>query len=177
MRSIMFRGLLAAATAVLAAACSGTDAVSPRISPATARRDVSADAANLTSMSRPVDQNVWVSCLNGGAGEAVRVTGELHYEVQRRQDASGVFHFNFKSAAAGLTAVGLTSGTFFRGLMTEHITSRAEDNLNEDVRTADIIRFVAPGSGDSYSLMVSSHFIVDDGDYVLWDQTWNEVCR
>jgi hypothetical protein len=73
--------------------------------------------------------------------------------------------------------VGLTSGTFFRGLMTERITSRAEDYLNEDVRTADMIRFIAPGSGDSYSLMVSSHFIVDQGNYVLWDQTWNEVCR
>jgi hypothetical protein len=61
--------------------------------------------------------------------------------------------------------------------MTEHITSRAEDYLNEDVRTADMIRFIALGSGDSYSLMVSSHFIVDQGNYVLWDQTWNEVCR
>jgi hypothetical protein len=176
MRSMIFRGILAA-IAVLAAACSSNDSVSPRISAATARGDVSADAANVTSGSRPIDQYVWVSCTNGGAGEAVRVTGELHYEVERTQDASGVFHFNFKSAAAGLTAVGLTTGTFFRGLMTEHITSRAADYLNEDVRTADIIRFVAPGSGDSYSLMVSSHFIVDDGNYVLWDQTWNEVCR
>ena len=61
--------------------------------------------------------------------------------------------------------------------MTEHITARAEDYLNEDVRIAGIVRFVAPGSGDSYSLMVTSHFIVDQGTYVLWDQTWNEVCR
>jgi hypothetical protein len=176
MRSIIFRGILAA-TAALVAACGTTDSVAPTTSPATPRRDISTGAANVTSMSRPIDQYVWVSCTNGGAGEAVRVTGELHYEVQRTEDASGVFHLNFKSATSGLTAVGLTSGTFFRGLMTEHISSRAEDYLNEDVRTADIIRFVAPGSGDSYSLMVSSHFIVDQGNYVLWDQTWNEVCR
>ena len=176
MRSIIFRCILAA-TAVFVAACSSADSVAPTTSPATARRDVSVNAANVTSMSRPIDQNVWVSCANGGAGEAVRVTGELHYEVQRTQDSSGVFHLNFKSATSGLTAVGLTSGTFFRGVMTEHITSRAEDYLNEDVRTADIIRFVATGSRDSYSLMVSSHFIIDQGTYVLWDQTWNEVCR
>jgi len=176
MRSIIFRGVLTA-IAVFAAACSSIDSVAPTTSPATARRDVSANAANGTNMSRPIDQNVWVSCANGGAGEAVRVTGELHYEVQRTQDSSGVFHLNFKSATSGLTAVGLTSGTFFRGVMTEHITSRAEDYLNEDVRTADIIRFVATGSRDSYSLMVSSHFIIDQGTYVLWDQTWNEVCR
>jgi hypothetical protein len=176
MRSIIFRGILAA-TAVVAAACSSIDSVAPTISPTTARRDVSADAANVTSMSRSIDQYVWVSCANGGAGEAVRVTGELHYEVQRTQDSSGVFHLNFKSATSGLTAVGLTSGTFSRGLMTEHITSRAEDYLNMDVRTADIIRFVATGSRDSYSLMASTHFIVDQGSYVLWDQTWDEVCR
>ena len=176
MRSIIFRCILAA-TAVFVAACNSVDSVAPTTSPAIARRDVSANAANGTNMSRPIDQNVWVSCANGGAGEAVRVTGELHYEVQRTQDSSGVFHLNFKSATSGLTAVGLTSGTFFRGVMTEHITSRAEDYLNEDVRTADIIRFVATGARDSYSLMVSSHFIIDQGTYVLWDQTWNEVCR
>lgn len=176
MRSIIFRGILAA-TALLTAACSTTDSVAPATAPASARRTVSADAQGVTTLSRPIDQYVWVSCTNGGAGEAVRVTGELHYEVQRTKDSSGVYHFNFKSAAGGLTAVGLTTGTFFRGLMTERITSRAEDYLNEDVRTADIIRFVAPASGDSYSLMVSSHFIVDDGNYVLWEQTWNEVCR
>ena len=176
MRSIIFRGILAAAAA-LVAACSSTDSVAPTTSLATARRDVSAGDANVTRMSRPIDEYVWLSCTNGGVGEVVRVTGELHYESQRTQDASGVFHFYFKSAAAGLTAVGLTTGTFFRGLMTEHITGRAEDYLNEDVRIADIVRFVAPGSGDSYSLMVSSHFIVEQGRYVLWDQTWNEVCR
>lgn len=176
MRSIVFRGILAA-TAALIAACSSADSVAPATTPAAVRRTVSADAQGATTLSRQIDLNVWVACTNGGAGEAVRVTGELHWEVQRTQDAAGVFHFNFKSATSGLTAVGLTTGTFFRGLMTERITGRAEDYLNEDVRTADIIRFVAPGSGDSYSLMVSSHFIVDDGNYVLWEQTWNEVCR
>ena len=176
MRSIVFRGIFAAIVA-FAAACSSTDSVAPATTPASARRTVLADADGVTTLSRSIDLNVWVSCTNGGAGEAVRVTGEVHYEGQRFQDASGVYHFNFKSATSGLTAVGLTTGTFFRGLMTERITSRAEDNLNEDVRTADIIRFVAPASGDSYSLMVSSHFIVDDGEYVLYDQTWSEVCR
>ncbi|HSQ32029.1 MAG TPA: hypothetical protein VLN49_19365 [Gemmatimonadaceae bacterium] len=176
MRSIIFRGI-AAATVAFAAACSSTDSVAPTTTGASARRTVSADADGVTTRSRPIDQYVWFSCGNGGAGETIHVTGELHYEVLRFQDASGVYHFNFKSATYDLTGVGLTTGTSFRGLMTEHITTRAEDYLNEDVRTADIIRFVAPVSGDSYSLMVSSHFIVDDGDYVLWDQTWSEVCR
>jgi hypothetical protein len=171
MRSIV---ILAAMTA-LAAACSSTDSVAPTASPAAPRRAVSANGATVTS--RSIDQYVWASCANGGAGETVHVTGELHYEAQSMQDASGVFHLNIKSATSGLTAVGLTSGTFFRGMMTEHVTSRAADYLNEDVRIADIIRFVAPGSGGSYSLIANSHFIVDQGNYVLWDQTWNEVCR
>jgi hypothetical protein len=173
MRSTIFRSILTA-TAVLTAACGSADSVAPTITPASMRPTVNADL--VTTMSRPVDQYVWMSCPNG-AGETFHVTGDLHYEAQRTQDASGVFHFNFKSATSGLTAVGLTSGRLFRGLMTERITSRAEDYLNENVRTADIIRFVAPTSGDSFSLMVSSHFIVDDGVYVLWEQTWNEVCR
>ena len=140
MRSVIFRSILTAA-AVLIAACNSTDSVAPTAPSAAARRDASADAANVTKRSRLIDQNIWVSCTNGGAGEVVRVTGELHYEVQRMQDASGVYHFNFKSATSGLTAVGLTTGTVFRGLMTERITSRAEDYLNEDVRTADGPRY------------------------------------
>jgi hypothetical protein len=176
MRSIIFRGILSA-TIALTAACGSTDSVAPVTRPTSAHRAVSADVFGGTNVSRSIDQYVWVSCANGGAGETVRVTGDLRYDLNRRQDSSGVFHLSIKSNTSGLTAVGLTSGTFFRGLMTEHITSRAEDYLNMDVRTADIIRFVATGSRDSYSLMVNSRFIVDQGTYVLAEQTWKEVCR
>ena len=55
------------------------------------------------------------------------------------KDSSGVYHLNVKSNTSRLTAVGLTTGTIFRGLMTERINSRAEDYLNMDVRTADMI--------------------------------------
>jgi hypothetical protein len=171
----MSRGILAA-IAALVAACSSTDSVAPTTSLATARRDLTPGGVNVNNGSRPIDLYIWVSCTNGGAGEAVHVTGELHYESVRMQDASGVYHYSFKSATSGLTAVGLTTGTLFRGVITERTTSRAEDYLNEDIRLNDIIRFVAP-SGDSYSLMVSTHIIIDQGSYVLWDETWNEVCR
>ena len=174
MRSIIFRGILSASIA-LTTACGGTDSVAPATP--SAHRIVSANADGVATASRSIDQNVWVSCANGGAGEAVRVTGDLRYDVHRTQDSSGVFHLNIKSNTSGLTAVGLTSGTFFRGLMSEHVNSRAEDELNMDVRTTDIIRFVATGLREAYSLMVSSRFVVNQGDYVLTEQTWTEVCR
>jgi hypothetical protein len=176
MRSVFFRGILAA-VALLTAACSSPDSVAPTATPASARLSVNAGAAGLTTTSRSIDQYVWISCGNGGAGETFHVTGQLRYNVESTKDASGVYHLNIKSNTSGLTAVGLTSGSFFRGLMTERINSRAEDYLNMNVRTAEIIRFVAPASGGSVSLMVSSHFIVDQGTYVLWEQSWDEVCR
>ena len=176
MRSIIFRGILVA-TVALAAACGGADSVAPTTLPTSVHRAVSADAEGGATVSRSIDQNVWLSCANGGAGEAVRVLGDLRYSVHRTEDASGVTHLNIKSNTSGLTAVGLTSGTFFRGLMSEHVNARAEDELNEDVRTADIIRFVATGSRDSYSLMVTSRLIVDEGNYVVAEQDWKEVCR
>jgi len=175
MRSIIFRSIFAVTTALIAA-CGSTDSVAPVTRPTSAPRAVSADVFGGTQVSRSIDQYVWLSCANGGAGETVRVTGDLRYDVHRTLDSSGISHLNIKSNTSGLTAVGLTSGTFFRGLMTEHVNSRAEDYLNMDVRTADIIRFVATGSRDSYSLMVTSRFIVDEGNYVLAEQTWNEVC-
>lgn len=171
MRSILLR--VALGVVALTAACSA-DAVSPKVAASARRTVVSEDG---TTITRQVDQNVWVSCLNSGVGEAVRITGTLRYDVHSMQDANGVYHLNIKSNTADLTGVGLTTGTFFRGSLSEHITSRAEDYLNENNRSSDIIRFVAPGSGSAYALMVTSHFIVDQGTYVLWDETWNEVCR
>lgn len=178
MRSTILR-TIAAVFVALTAACSSTDSVAPTTAPTTApasaRRALAAAAD--ASVRRLVDQYVWVSCANDGDGEAVHVTGDLRYDVHRTQDSTGVLHFSIRSNTSGLTGLGLTSGTLFRGSMSEHLTSRALDYLNEDVRTTDMIRFVAPGSGAAYALMVTSHFIIDQGDYVLWDQTWNEVCR
>ena len=176
MRSIISRGILAA-TAALLAACNSTDSVAPvAITPASATLAVSA-AERGTDMWQSVDRYVWLSCAEGGAGEAVRVTGDLRYAFQLTQDASGVSHLSIKSNTSGLTGVGLTSGTSIRGMMAEHVNSRAEDELNMDVRTDDVIRFVAPGSGVDYSLVVSSRFVIDQGTYVLAEQTWKEVCR
>lgn len=175
MRSIIMRGAVPAVAALLAA-CSSDAPVSPTTTSPAARRSVAANES-VAAVSRLIDQYVWMSCANGGAGETIRVTGELRYDVQSTKDSAGVYHFSIKSNTTGLTGVGLTTGTFFRGLMTERVNSRAEDYLNEDLRTADIIKFVAPGSGEAYSLMVSSHIIIDDGDYVLWEDTWSEVCR
>jgi hypothetical protein len=176
MRSTIFRVILAA-MAALTAACGTADSFAPTTPPATARRTVSVNPDGDATTKRSVDQYVWLSCMYDGAGETVHVTGELRYDVHNTQDASGVYHLNIKSNTSNLTAVGLTSGTIFRGMMAERINSRAEDYLNSDVRIGDVIRFEAPGSGDAYSLMVTSHFIVDQGNYLLWEQNWNEVCR
>jgi hypothetical protein len=173
MKSTIVRIILVAAAA-LTAACNSTDSFAPRIRPAAARLDVANGDA---SMKQPVDRYVFVSCLLGGTGETVRVTGDLRYDVHSTLDGTGVSHLNIKSNTSNLTAIGETSGTFFRGTMAERINSRAEDYLNSDVRIADVIHFAATGSGDSYSLMVKSHFIVDQGSYVLWEQSWSEVCN
>ena len=174
MQSIIARVILVAAA--LTAACSSTDPVGPRtfFPSVSARPDVANGAA---SVKQSVDRYVWVSCLADGAGEAVRVTGDLRYDVHSTLDANGLYHLNIKSNTSDLSAIGQTSGTFFRGTMGERINSRTEDYLNSDLRIADVIRFAATGSGEAYSLMVRSHFIVDQGTYVLWEQNWNEVCR
>ena len=174
MRSYIHRAVMAA-TFVFTVACSGADSVAPVTAPASASRAVG--AAGVAPASRAIDQYVWVSCANGGAGEAVRVTGDLRYDMQLVRDASGVSHLNIKSNTSGLTAVGQATGTTYRGMMKEHVNSRAEDELNMDVRTSDVIRFVALGSRDAYSLEVRSRFVVDEGSYVLWEQTWDEACR
>lgn len=173
MQSTIIRSIVVVAAA-FSAACSSSDSIAPRTPRASARLDAANGDA---SIKQSVDRYVWVSCLLGGSGETVHVTGDLRYDVHGTLDESGIYHMNIKSNTSNLTAIGLTSGTEFRGTMGERINSRAEDYLNSDVRIADVIRFSATGSGDSYALVANSHFIVDQGSYVLWEQTWNEVCR
>jgi opacity protein-like surface antigen len=173
MRSIFSFAILAAA---LTTACSSADSVAPAITPATARLTAPADANTATDKWQPVDQYVWLSCANGGVGETVHVTGDLRYSIHTNQDGSGTTHINIKSNTSGLTGIGLTTNTSFRGMMAEHVNSRGEDELNMDVKTSDMVRLVARG-GVSYSLLVTSRLILDDGDYVVAEQSWKEVCR
>lgn len=175
MQSTMVRIVFAAAAA-LTAACGSTDSFAPRTSPASASLDVASDNGN-ASIKRSVDQYVWVPCLLRGTGETVRVIGDLRYDLHSTLDGNGVTHLNIKSNSSNLTAIGLTSGTVFRGTMAERIDSRSEDQLNSDVRIADVIKFVATGSGDAYSLVVNSHIVMDQGSYVVWEQSWDEVCK
>src|SRR5262249_52677403 len=115
--SSTIRVILVAAAALIAA-CSSSDSLAPRTSSASARPDV-ADA----SVKQSVDRGVWVSCLPGGA-EDVRVTGDLRYDVHSNIDGNGIYHLNIKSNTSNLTAVGQTSGTFFRATLSERINSR-----------------------------------------------------
>jgi len=175
MKSMIFRGV-AAAVIVLAAACSPADSPALTTPKGSANRDV-VGALGSGAVKRQIDQYVWASCMDGGDGEAVHVTGEIRYDMLVVQDGAGVSHLSIKSNTSGLTAVGQTTGIFFRATMSEHVNSRAEDILNEDIRASDIIRFTATGSRAAYSLMVTSHIVVDGGNYIVWDETWNEVCR
>jgi hypothetical protein len=173
MRSIIVQFIFLTAAA-LTSGCNSTDSVTPRIRPDATRLDVANGDA---SVKQSVDRYVWVSCLLGGTGEMVRVAGDLRYDVHSTLDATGVYHLNIKSNTSNLTALGLTSGTLFRGTMAERINSTAVDYLNSNVRIADVIKFAATGSSESYSLTVNSHFILDQGSYVLWEQDWSEVCH
>jgi len=132
------------------------------------------DALRVPKMGCPVAARSGVDRL-----EHIRVISTRHRGFHALLDISRhpVRHHSIHRCLQQHRLRGLTTGTFFRGLMTQHVTSRAADNLNEDVRTTDIIRFVATGSRDAYSLMVSSRFVVNQGDYVLTEQTWTEVCR
>ena len=82
MRSIIFRSILAAATALIAA-CGRTDSVSPVTRPTSAPRAGSADVFGGTQVSRSIDQYVWLSCANGGAGVA---SWNARISTDRRRD-------------------------------------------------------------------------------------------
>jgi hypothetical protein len=75
-----------------------------------------AQAAVTTNIRQPVDIVNFISCANGGAGELIRVTGTGHMVITTTDSANGGRHTTIHSNVAGLSGIGLTTGTKYRQL-------------------------------------------------------------
>ena len=105
-----------------------------------------------TNMTVPTDFLSFVPCTNGGAGEDVRVTGDLHIVI------SVTLNGNHSSAKAhfqpqGLEGVGLVTGTKYHvvGVTQE----RASFNLNNFGGMLELVnnfRLIAQGQEPNFSV-------------------------
>ncbi len=106
----MKRILLAALGYTLLAGC-GDPSRSP-LAPGDALRSASTQITNITT---PYSETIFVPCAMGGAGEFVTLSGTLHTVFRITIDANGGFHARTLSQLQQVSGVGLTTGDKYRG--------------------------------------------------------------
>ena len=79
-------------------------AVAALIAPVTAR------AAVTTNISMPITVSVVVQCANGGTGEVVTLTGDLHVLILETVDSNGGFHLDLHFQPQGVSGIAAPSG-------------------------------------------------------------------
>ncbi len=106
------------------------------------------------SQSFPIDIVVFVPCANGGAGELVELTGNLHETFHITLDASGGFHISIIDNPQGISGTGLTTGDKYQG------TGETRDSFNGLVGFEEtfVNNFKIIGQGPSNNFLVHETF-------------------
>lgn len=72
-------------------------------------------ATSSSQVTKSLNQKRWVSCANDGAGEFVKLTGELEIRTHAVTDENGGTHLWSHYRPSGVEGVGQVTGTKYRG--------------------------------------------------------------
>jgi hypothetical protein len=130
----------------------------------------------------PINARFLNPCANGGAGEAVDLSGNLHVKFSVTRDEAGGLHLTLQLDPQDVTAVGETTGTTYRAVGITHSVSNISpdgsfaDGFNN--KFEDMIRFIGPGPGNNFDDHENFHLKVNSDDTVtLFFDTFSITCH
>jgi hypothetical protein len=128
------------------------------------------------NVSFPIDLIESIPCANGGAGEDVHLTGEIHSLFHITIDNQGGVHVKTHSNPQGVRGVGLTTGDKYQG------TGVTQDHFNGKVgQTFTFInnfRIIGQGPNNNVLLHQNVHFTVSaKGDVTASVDNFSAECR
>ena len=96
----------------------------------------------------PVDIGVYIPCADGGAGEVVTLSGDLHTLLRYTETAGGGIHVASHFQPQGISGVGNTTGDKYQG------TGVTQDEFNATVGVEETFvnnfRIIGQGPGNNY---------------------------
>jgi hypothetical protein len=125
----------------------------------------------------PIDLDVFVPCANGGTGEVVHLSGQLHVLIDATPNAAGGLHLKEQAQPQGLSGVGLTTGDKYQG------TGVTQEELNLTPGAAEFtfvnnFRIIGQGPGNNYLVHEVSHFTINaDGTVTANFDKLSVECR
>lgn len=120
-------------------------------------------AANVVNVSFPVDIFVFIPCANGGAGEVVHLSGNLHEVINMTFDNAGGVHVKDHFQPQGISGVGLTTGDKYQA------TGVTQDEFNAKVgfehTFINNFRIIGQGPGNNLLVHETAHITINaNGD-------------
>jgi len=120
-----------------------------------------AQAAVTTNVSVPVDMSVFVPCANGGAGEVVHLTGDLHTLLTFTDDGAGGFHTSSHFQPQGISGVGLDTGDKYVGTGVTRSSFDIKPPFPSESTSVNNFRIIGQGSGNNLLIHENFHVTVD----------------
>jgi hypothetical protein len=139
--------------------------------------NAAASATTFTASTQfPIDIVVFVPCANGGAGEAVELSGTLHDLFHITFDSAVGFHGRFLDNPQGVTGTGLSTGAKYQG------TGVTEDQFNakvgEEETFVNNFRIIGQGPGNNLLVHENFHFTVNaNGQVTAFHDNFSVTCR
>lgn len=154
---IAFALIISAASIYLTACTKDSNAVSVSQSTADA-----AKATTFTSNQKlPFNSTIAVPCANGGAGENVDLTGDIHILIHTTLNGNN-FTTKYHFQPQGVSGIGETTGDKYQasGVSQEEIKGSFKNGKYIDTYINNF-KLVAPGKGNNYLVHVNVHITVN----------------
>ncbi len=100
-----------------------------------------------------------VPCANGGAGENVILSGNLHWLLRTIVTANGSVHISYYSQSEGVTGLGQTTGDEYQavGVTQQELTG----TVGGVITTLNNVRFIGQGNGVNFLIEEISQIVVN----------------
>ena len=126
---------------------------------------VSVDAAKATTFNSnqklPFNATIEVPCANGGVGETVVLTGNIHILIHTTLNGNH-FSTKYQFQPQGVSGIGQTTGDKYQaiGVSQEQINGSLNNGKYVDTYINNF-RLVAPGKGNNYTVHVNTHITIN----------------
>jgi hypothetical protein len=124
----------------------------------------------------PVDIGVFIPCADGGAGELVTLSGNLHIVLRFTETPRGGIHVGSHFQPQGIRGVGETSGD------TYHATGVTQDQFNATVGVEETFvnnfRIIGQGPGNNFLVHEVFHITFNaNGSITAFVDKFSVDCR
>jgi hypothetical protein len=109
--------------------------------------------------SVPIDQVVFISCANGGAGESVTLSGTLHVLFHFTVNGAGQVTVTSQVNPQGVSGIGEITGSKYQG--TGVSSSIATGRVGSQTTTINNFRIIGQGPGNNFLVHENLHFTVN----------------